>query len=178
MKIIKQANGNVHITDQADNLLKILPGELTYIHIDPHNPDFLRFSLSPDEQIEEGAHMVKASEVTVPSNSDLQDLFAQLSADFFFKDGRARGGSAALANVASSATVVTLKASNPLRKTLSIFNDGGKMLFIKYGSGASLTSFTHRLEKEEEIIIDDYHGIVTGIWDDVEGFARVTEVTK
>ena len=51
------------------------------------------------------------------------------------------------------------------------------MLYIKEGAGASLTSFTWKIFEDETVVIDDYNGLVTGIWDDVNGSARITETT-
>ena len=85
---------------------------------------------------------------------------------------------AAISSVGASATVVTLKGANPNRKTLTIVNDGNSSLKIKYGSDASSTSFTHELGSNDEVIIDDYSGIVTGIWQNANGDARITEVSK
>ena len=85
---------------------------------------------------------------------------------------------AVITSVEASTSVVTLKAANPNRKTLTIVNDGNSFLKIKYGSGASNTSFTHELGSNDEVIIDDFSGIVTGIWQNANGDARITEVSK
>lgn len=86
-------------------------------------------------------------------------------------------------NVAQSASAVTLKAANPNRKSLTIWNDSGLLgqnLFIKLGSGASATSYTVLLAQGEgyEMPLPIYPGIVTGIWSaGTGGSARVTETT-
>jgi hypothetical protein len=80
-------------------------------------------------------------------------------------------------SVASSITVVTLKASNTSRKSLKIVNDGTKILYVREGSGATTSLYTWKLEQDEMAIINDYNGIVTGIWDVANGSAKVTETT-
>jgi hypothetical protein len=84
----------------------------------------------------------------------------------------------AVTSVASSATVVTLLALNTSRRTAIIVNDSTSILYIKFGSGASLTSYTYRIPSYGTIEIDDpvYTGIVTGIWSSANGSARITEL--
>lgn len=86
-------------------------------------------------------------------------------------------GSAALANVTSSITSITLQAANTSRKELVVFNDSSEILLVKYGATASATSFTYRVQSGDHLIIDGakYNGVVDGIWLVANGFARVTE---
>lgn len=82
-----------------------------------------------------------------------------------------------LANVASSATVVTLQASNAARRAWKCFNDSTSALYIKHGAAASLTSFTVKVPAGGyyEMPAPVYTGAITGIWDTANGNARVTE---
>lgn len=86
--------------------------------------------------------------------------------------------SATLANVASSATNVTLIASNTSRKAFHIFNDSTSALYIKFGATASTTSFTVKVLPagyyESHTVC--YTGIIDGIWDSANGSARITEL--
>lgn len=90
-------------------------------------------------------------------------------------------GTATLANVAASASSVTLQASNGGRAGLIIVNDSTVSCYVKYGSSASTSSYTYKLgpggilECGPAGII--YTGIVTGIWDSATGNARMTELT-
>jgi hypothetical protein len=85
---------------------------------------------------------------------------------------------ATLANVNDAASSTTLQASNAARLALIIFNDSTEILYVKYGSSASATSFTHKLFPGESYREDLYTGIVTGIWaSDASGAARMTELT-
>ena len=72
---------------------------------------------------------------------------------------------------------MTIKAANSNRKSLIVTNDGSDVLYLKYGAGASLTSYTIQLFAEDLAVIDDFSGEVTGIWDVATGSARVTETT-
>ena len=94
------------------------------------------------------------------------------------KAGRAVGNTPDLTNVPANVASVLLKAENLLRKTLTIVNDGNSTLKIKYGTAATADSFTHELGAGDEIVIDDYTGIVHGIWNVANGDARITEVTE
>jgi hypothetical protein len=88
-------------------------------------------------------------------------------------------GTSNVASVASSATVVTLSAADTARRALSIYNDGKNRLYVKLGTAASLTDFTVMIDKQEyyELPSPTYTGEITGIWDAVDGSARVTELS-
>jgi hypothetical protein len=91
----------------------------------------------------------------------------------------------AVTRVASSATVVTLLAANPRRKGVYVFNESTAVLYIKLGSGASLTDYNFRLPTMTGIEVpfrvggggpvDTYDGIITGIWAAANAAAQVTE---
>jgi hypothetical protein len=80
-------------------------------------------------------------------------------------------------SVAASIIVVTLAAANANRRTLEISNAGTQILYIKKGAAASLTDYTYKLTTDDTAIINDYSGIVTGIWDVANGSAIGTEIT-
>ena len=88
---------------------------------------------------------------------------------------------ATLANVAGSASSVTLQASNVARLGLVVFNDSSATCYLKFGSAASATSFTYLLAGGATWEMQSggarYTGIVTGIWTSATGNARVTELT-
>jgi hypothetical protein len=91
-----------------------------------------------------------------------------------------KSGTATLANVAGSASSVTLQASNSDRKGWSIHNDSSAILYVKFGSSASSTSYTVKLIADayyELPTTSVYTGIITGIWASATGSARVTELT-
>jgi hypothetical protein len=83
-----------------------------------------------------------------------------------------------LANVAGSTSSVTLIASNTARLGATIFNDSTSILYVKFGSTASATSFTVRMVSNAYYEVPyNYNGIITGIWVSATGNARVTELT-
>ena len=88
--------------------------------------------------------------------------------------------SATLANVASSATTVTVLAANAKRKSVIIMNDSTQILYLKFGATASTSSFTYKLAGGETLEIPGagviYTGIIDGIWASANGNARVTEL--
>lgn len=92
----------------------------------------------------------------------------------------AQSSTGTLANVAASASSVTLIASNASRLGFIIFNDSTATLYVKFGSTASLTSFTYKVDPYgtlEMLGSRIYTGIVTGIWDSATGNARNTELS-
>lgn len=83
-----------------------------------------------------------------------------------------------LANVASSATSVTIQAANANRLGLTIFNDSTALLYVKFGTTASATSYTVQVAAGGYYEVPlDYTGRVDGIWAAANGFARVTELS-
>jgi len=89
-----------------------------------------------------------------------------------------------LANVASSATSVSLLAANNNRKTAIILNDSTSDLYVTLNaSAASTTNYSLFLAAKVgntpsflAINGDDYSGEIRGIWSSANGFARITEV--
>lgn len=88
---------------------------------------------------------------------------------------------ATLTNTASSASnVANLVALNTNRLGLTIFNDSSAILFLKYGTTASATSFTYEIPAlaQWEMPVDPtYTGRIDGIWASANGNARITEFT-
>jgi hypothetical protein len=82
----------------------------------------------------------------------------------------------ALNNVASSTSSVTVFAASATANRRYVFNDSSANLYLAYTSTAASTSnFTVKLATATGILIEDYAGQVTGIWDAANGFARTTE---
>lgn len=87
---------------------------------------------------------------------------------------------ATLANISGATSSTTLQASNSARKGWSIHNDSSAILYVKFGSAASSTSYTVKLIADayyELPTTSVYTGIITGIWTSATGSARVTELT-
>jgi hypothetical protein len=86
-----------------------------------------------------------------------------------------------LSNVASSATNVTILASNANRKGMMLFNDSSATLYLKFGATASTTSYTVQIGPngyyEAPASVYLYTGIMDGIWSAANGSARVTELS-
>lgn len=80
-------------------------------------------------------------------------------------------------NVASSATNVTILASNANRIAAQIYNDSTQILYLKFGTTASSTSFTVPLAAATYFEVPGgYTGNIDGIWVSANGNARVTEI--
>lgn len=86
--------------------------------------------------------------------------------------------SATLANVASSASSVTLLASNAARRGVVIYNESTAILYVKFGATASATSYTVQIPAGGywEMSHPAYTGIIDGIWSAANGNARITEL--
>lgn len=84
-------------------------------------------------------------------------------------------------NVASSASSVTILASNSNRKKAMIYNDSTQVLYLDLTGGtAANTSYTVQIPSQGSWLEGDqpiYTGAITGIWAAANGNARVTEWT-
>jgi hypothetical protein len=87
-----------------------------------------------------------------------------------------RPTTATLANVASSASNVTLFAAASDTNARAIWNDSTAVLYVKFGATASNTSYTVQLAAGAyyEFPQPVYAGQVDGIWASANGNARVT----
>lgn len=81
-------------------------------------------------------------------------------------------------NVVSSITSVTLLASNAARRGATVYNDSNQDLFVKLGATASATSFMVKIDANGYLEVPfGYTGVIDGIWNVANGFARVVEFT-
>lgn len=89
-----------------------------------------------------------------------------------------KSSTATLSNVASSATNVTILASNTARTGATVYNDSTQILYLKFGTTASTTSFTVKLASETYYEVPGgYTGVLDGLWASANGSARITELT-
>lgn len=91
------------------------------------------------------------------------------------------GGStegAEMANVESAATSTLIFAANLKAVNRMVHNDSSAILYLKYGSAASDTSYTVEMGPGDyfEFPTPCYRGVVYGIWASANGYARTTEV--
>jgi hypothetical protein len=77
--------------------------------------------------------------------------------------------------VVSSVVPVTLSTADVSKLTVEIANNSTATLYIKKGTGVSVTSYTYKLFPDDLLIVDDYVGELTGIWSAAIGDAQVTE---
>lgn len=87
------------------------------------------------------------------------------------------GASGTSANVASSASNVTILAASTSRLGAAIFNDSTAVLYIKFGATASTTSYITQIASNGYYELPGphiYNGIIDGIWSAANGNARVT----
>lgn len=88
-------------------------------------------------------------------------------------------GTATLANVTAVTISTTLLTTNTSRIGATIYNDSTSILYLKFGTTASTTSFTVKLLAEDyfELPQPIFTGHITGIWASTTGAARTTELT-
>lgn len=91
---------------------------------------------------------------------------------------------ATLSNVASAtSSTLLLAATNPGEADQRIIvNDSTAVLYVKFGTAASATSYTKQLIAGETWVLpvgkggSIYSGVIHGIWASVNGNARLTQV--
>lgn len=83
----------------------------------------------------------------------------------------------ATTSVASAAVDTLILAANAGRLGGVIHNDSTKQLYLLLATGAaSLTNWTYSVDKGGVVEIPfNYTGVIRGIWQAANGFARVTE---
>lgn len=82
-------------------------------------------------------------------------------------------------SVPSANVSTSLLASNPARKGFIIHNDSTRTLRVSYGVAASMTAFSLLIPSNGsyEGPLNGYTGELFGIWNAVNGNARVTELS-
>lgn len=119
-----------------------------------------------------------------PITQDLQDLIDILVDDFILPPSggsvptgaateakqdeliqktQKRGATVVRTSVVSSTSVQTLAAANANRIGLVIHNDSSERLFIAYGTGATTSDFTVRINRNSTIFIDDTTAEITAV---------------
>lgn len=98
-----------------------------------------------------------------------------------FLVGEQKAATSTLTNVSGSASSVSILASNANRKGAMITNDSGAILYLKFGTTASTTSYTVQMPAGSYYEFPAnpglYTGAVDGIWSSATGAARITELT-
>jgi hypothetical protein len=84
----------------------------------------------------------------------------------------------AVTNVTSAAADTTLLAANRNRIGVTVSNDSLSTLYLKYGTGASATSYTVRISSGGywEMPPPIYTGQINGNWSAADGAARILEL--
>lgn len=90
-----------------------------------------------------------------------------------------RPATATLSSVAASVTSVLLLAANAARRRFVIHNQSSSVLFVAFAATATAAAYTYRIAANSDIdgALNDYTGIITGIWAAANGNARITEIT-
>lgn len=87
-----------------------------------------------------------------------------------------KASSVTIARVATSTTNATLLSSNSSRKKAVIVNDSNSILYVKYGTTATATSYTYKLQSDDTLEETNYTGRIDGILDTGTGNAQTTDI--
>jgi hypothetical protein len=91
----------------------------------------------------------------------------------------AKGNTGTTASVSSSASSTTVLSANTAAVGRAVFNDSSAVLYLKYGTTASTSSYTVQIAAGGYFEFPQplYRGRVDGIWASANGAARTTELT-
>jgi hypothetical protein len=90
----------------------------------------------------------------------------------------ARPQTGTVTSVADSASSQTLLSAGATRRGFRLYNDSPYPLYVKYGTTATTSSYTVKVEPYDWLVEDGYGGRVDGIWSaNGSGSARITELT-
>jgi hypothetical protein len=89
-----------------------------------------------------------------------------------------KNATAARTNVAASLVTQVILAANASRTGATIYNDSNQRLHLNFAATASTTDFTVKLQSDGYYEVPfGYTGVISGVWNVVNGTARVTEIT-
>ena len=89
-----------------------------------------------------------------------------------------RSSNSSCTNVSAAVADTALLIPNSNRLGCSIYNDSVATLYVKLGSGASVTSFTIALGRYDYYEAPaNYVGRINGYWSAATGSARITELS-
>lgn len=112
------------------------------------------------------------------STISVDDGGGTLTVDGSVTTNATKSSTATLSNVASSATSVTLLSANSNRLGATVYNDSTQILYLKFGTTASTSSYTVKMVADAYYEIPfNYTGRIDGIWASANGSARITELT-
>lgn len=134
------------------------------------NTEYVAYQGSPDRYVR--------LRVDAGQGTSADATYVRTNASEPLSVGSESSATATLANVASSVSVVTLQAANTARRGWTVYNDSTAVLYVKFGAGASATSYVVQLAAGGyyEMAAPIFTGIITGIWAAANGNARVTEL--
>ena len=78
-------------------------------------------------------------------------------------------------SIPASITDVSVMPQNALRRELTIHNNTGGIVWVLYGSGATSTNYSQKLNIQDTLHCNDYRGQVNAICQSAIGFLMVTE---
>lgn len=114
----------------------------------------------------------------LPGNQYVQAVALVDTNGAAYSAGIATASTGAQTSVASSTADTTILASNASRKGCTIYNESTATLYLLLASGtSSLTTYSLQLPSGGllSLRVGEYLGVIKGVWDAANGFARVTE---
>lgn len=142
----------------------------------------LSYSIGGNIQVlYKGKFLMSDTAFTDIDNNDLSDSAAVHAylGQFMGAKQIGKGSNATLSSVTSVATTSTLLlAANEHRTNLLVRNESTSTLYIKYGSAASATSWTHKITgaSTSPLEIGDYKGVLFFFHSALDGTIELCEI--
>lgn len=115
---------------------------------------------------------------TLGSKVSASSLSVVLASDETVPISLPSSSTAAQTSVASSATSVSLLASNANRKGCIVFNDSSQILYVSFTATSTTSAYSVKLFPNSSYMSDFiYTGVISGIWASANGAAKITEFT-
>lgn len=176
-------NGNV-LLRKGSIVVRVFPSQV-HMSIDPCADNLIVLNSSNGNKNDADSYTISQDTVSVPASTDRDDLLAKLTRDIF-KPVQMSIGSVTIEDTIPAKTVnvfdlsngiseFLVSSSNTVRTECIIHNDSDTTVYIKYNSGVTSTNYTHKLFKQDTLIVNDFHGDLYALADDSNGFIMVTE---
>lgn len=120
-------------------------------------------------------------QVVTIGDGDATPIAAVDAAGLHVHAGRTAVGPTPFRITAATATTSLLN-SNTARFGVVIHNDSTADLYVKYGGGATTTSYVYKVPAQGHLVLPEpgqplFTGQLTGVWAAAAGAANITEVT-
>lgn len=78
-------------------------------------------------------------------------------------------------NIPASLSEFVIYTTNSLRREVTLHNNTNGIVYVLYGIGVTTTNYSHKLNRQDTLHVDDYRGQINAICSNATGFLMATE---